>query len=62
MQHIRLLLLGIGCAFGGSLLIAGASLQMQLSGIVLGVIGAICIVIHLWRNRERQSQETPERV
>jgi hypothetical protein len=49
MQNNRLLFIGIGLAFAGSLLITRSDLFVQVGGILLGGVGAMCVLIGLFR-------------
>jgi hypothetical protein len=49
MRNNLLLFIGIGLAFGGSLLITGQDLLVQFGGILLGGVGAIGMIIGLFR-------------
>ncbi len=44
MRNNLLLFIGIGLAFAGSLLIAGNNIVVQLGGIILGLVGVICLI------------------
>ncbi len=49
MRNTLCVVIGIGLAFAGSLMVTGSGLLVRYGGILLGVVGGICVLNTIFR-------------
>ena len=58
MRNTLLLVIGIGLALAGSLMVTGSDLVVRYGGILLGVVGGMCVLFSIFRGWRQMREET----